>query len=72
MGSGVAPHLGCWRRQVFTNPSKKGYGGSTPGTLFGPGPAKVRLTLTLTLSLSLSLSLSLTLTLTLTRIGGGG
>ena len=41
VGSGVAPHLGCWRRQVFTNPSKKGYGGSTPGTLFGPGPAKV-------------------------------
>ena len=25
---------------MTTNPGKKGYGGSTPGTLFGPGPAK--------------------------------
>lgn len=27
-------------RQVLTNPAKKGYGGSTPGTIFGPGPRK--------------------------------
>ena len=25
---------------MTTNPGKKGYGGSTPGTLFGPGPTK--------------------------------
>jgi len=27
-------------KQVVTSPGKKGYGGSTPGTLFGPGPKK--------------------------------
>lgn len=31
-----APEL----RQVATSPSKKGYGSSTPGTLFGPGPRR--------------------------------
>ena len=34
-------HLHSGSRQVTTNPGKKGYGGSTPGTLFGPGPSKV-------------------------------